>query len=92
MAEDVSALQRIQQFFGVRSTGISGQTTRSLIEHGELTPPGPPTTVPAEPSSLPVAGPQPSQELLNRVQADRERRAAESLKRVMEQRQREYGR
>jgi hypothetical protein len=36
-----------------------------------------------------VAGPQPSQELLDRVKADQARRGQESFKRIMEQRQRE---
>lgn len=83
-----SALQRIQSLFGIRNTGISGQSTRALIEHGEIAPTAP---APVEAAPMMQAGPQPSQELLDRVRVQQEQRAAESFKRIMEQRQRELG-
>jgi hypothetical protein len=90
VAEDLSTLKRVQSLFGVRSTGISGQTARALAEHGEGSVPSPTAPLPVGAAPLPVAGPQPSQELLDRVKAEQERRAKESFKRIMEQRQKEF--
>jgi hypothetical protein len=91
VAEDLNALQRIQQLFGVRSTGLSGQTTRALREHGEIAPAMAPQPIEAAPEPVQI-GPQPSQELLDRVKAEQERRSAESFKRIMDQRNRELTR
>jgi hypothetical protein len=92
VAEDLNALQRIQSLFGVRSTGISGQTARALSEHGEGSVPSPTPPLPVGAQPLPIAGPQPSQELLDRVKTEQARRAEESFKRIMEQRQKEFPR
>jgi hypothetical protein len=81
----------MQGLFGVRSTGISAPTSRSLAEHGESAIPSPMPALPVGAAPM-VAGPQPSQELLDRVKADQARRAEESFKRIMEQRKRELAR
>ena len=89
MADATSALQRIQGLFGVRGDGISGQTKRALIEEGVIETQGT-AVVPVDAAPM-VAGPQPSQELLDRVRKQEEQRASESFKRLMEQRRRQLG-
>ena len=99
MADELlSPLQRVQAMFGVRNDGASYQTKRALMEAGEgdpaLTAPIVPTVVPAltptYQSPQGVGGPSPSPELLERVRKQQEIRGADSLKRIMEQRNRQY--
>lgn len=91
MADSIEALQRIQALFGIRGDGVSYQTKRALQAEGEGTPP---TTIPSA-APLPgvgagIGGPAPSPELLERVRKAQELRGQESLRRIMEQRARDY--
>lgn len=82
----LTPLQQVQGMFGVRSQGISPETARALLEHGEAATITPPATIPpaTPPAVIPAqAGPQPSQDLLNRVKANQEAAAQESLQRIL---------
>lgn len=91
MADELlSPLQRVQAMFGVRNDGASYQTKRALQAEGEGTP------APIEPALIPVyqpmpgmGGSSPSPELLDRVRKQQELRGVDSLKRIMEQRDRQ---
>jgi hypothetical protein len=99
---DLSPLERVQSMFGSRGDGVSYQTKRALIEAGEGPPgipaPGAPVqgvTAPAPitpaaiPAPVPIGGPSPSQELLERVRSQGAARGQENLRRILEQRARE---
>jgi len=64
---------------GLPADGLSAQTRRSLAEHGEAAPAMAPVT-PDQPAVL--GAPVISDDLMARVRAEQERRAAESLARL----------
>lgn len=97
MADEIlSPLQRVQAMFGVRNDGASYQTKRALQAEGEgapatsIVPPVVPALTPAYGPTQGVGGPSPSPELLDRVRKQQEQRGADSLRKIMEQRARQY--
>lgn len=99
MADELlSPLQRVQAMFGVRGDGASYQTKRALQAEGEgtpstaapIVPPVVPALTPAYQPMQGVGGPSASPELLERVRKQQELRGADSLKRIMEQRDRQF--
>lgn len=91
MADELlSPLQRVQAMFGVRNDGATYQTKRALLEAGEGTPAVEPVIPAMTPAYAPtVGGSSPSPELLDRVRKQQEQRGVDSLKRIMEQRDRQ---
>lgn len=89
MADSLEPLQRIQGLFGIRNDGASYQTKRALQAAGEGLPPTP-IPAPAPAADGGIGGPAPSPELLERVRKAQELRGQESLRRIMEQRARQY--
>lgn len=80
---DDSIAAKLSKFLG-GGDGISFQTKRALLENAVLEPERP--AIAAAPAPQAVGGPSPSAELLERVRANDEARAQESLRRIMEKR------
>lgn len=92
---DLSPLERIQHLFGVRSSGISYQSEAGIraldAEDTPVAPTmAPPMVAPAPTPQPAIGGAAPSPELLERVRKQQEQRGAESLRRILEQRARQF--
>jgi hypothetical protein len=91
MADELSPLERVQSMLGTRSSGVSYQSTVGIRTLDAEDAPAVPTAVPSITPSVPaIGGAAPSPELLNRVRKQQEQRGAESLRRIMEQRDRQF--